>query len=577
MIDFVLNHFDELATLPGAVPKLRSFILDQAVRGNLTADWRQAHPDVEPASALLDRIREEKKELVKAGKTKKQKELPPVEPDEVPFEVPKTWEWVRLGDVLHSLRIGPFGSLLHKRDYVEDGIPVVNPQHYLAGSIENRPSSTIPASKARELSVYELRSGDVVTARRGELGRNAVVSARQTGWICGTGSMVLRPGPDLSSVFVSRLLDSTAIREGLLARSRGATMHNLSATMLSLLPIPFAAIGEQTEIVRRVDDLMTVCDRLEAAQSRSEELRRNALASGAIHLTDDTSEAPFTKRWQRFSDRLPELVHHPADTKPVQDAVLQLAVRGHLTADWRAENPDVEPASVLLERIRAEKKELEKAGKIKKQKESPPVGPDEIPFEVPESWEWVGLGQVTSKIGSGSTPRGGKSVYVAHGVPFIRSQNVWNDGLRLEDAAHIPEAVHESMHGTLVHQLDVLYNITGASIGRASLVPLNLVRANVSQHVSIVRPIRTEMAIFLHLALIAPYFFGQTMDQQVGMSREGLSNQKLFSAPVPAPPIAEQVEIVHRMQNATGLLDQLRQAAEAVERRTNRLLKCISF
>ncbi|MFP4427507.1 MAG: restriction endonuclease subunit S, partial [Alkalispirochaetaceae bacterium] len=97
MIDFVLNHFDELAALPGAVPKLRSFILDQAVRGNLTADWRREHPDVEPVSALLERIREEKKELVKAGKIKKQKELPPVDSDEVPFEIPGSWEWVRLG------------------------------------------------------------------------------------------------------------------------------------------------------------------------------------------------------------------------------------------------------------------------------------------------------------------------------------------------------------------------------------------------------------------------------------------------------------------------------------------------
>lgn len=128
MIDFVLRSLIELATLPGSVPKLRSFILDQAVRGNLTADRRRDHPEVEPASVLLERIREEKRELVKSGKIKKQKELPPVETEEVPFTVPETWEWVRLGDVIELVS----GQHLKPGEYTETakGIP------YLTGPAE---------------------------------------------------------------------------------------------------------------------------------------------------------------------------------------------------------------------------------------------------------------------------------------------------------------------------------------------------------------------------------------------------------------------------------------------------------
>lgn len=118
--------------------------------------------------------------------------------------------------------------------------------------------------------------------------------------------------------------------------------------------------------------------------------------------------------------------------------------------------------------------------------------------EIPGHWECTRLKYLTSKIGSGSTPTGGSEVYQDSGVLFLRSQNIYNYGLKLEDVAYISEEIHEEMKGTHVKSGDILYNITGGSIGRCCLAPKSLGKANVNQHVSIVRPSNIENNYLLY-------------------------------------------------------------------------------
>ncbi len=223
----------------------------------------------------------------------------------------------------------------------------------------------------------------------------------------------------------------------------------------------------------------------------------------------------------------------------------------------------------MLKRIASERARLVKEGKIRTGKPLPPVGADEAPFEVPEGWVWCRLGDVTSKIGAGSTPLGGARAYVPVGTMFLRSQNVWNDGLRLEDVARINSETHARMSGTHVSGGDLVFNITGASIGRCAKVPRDFESANVSQHVSIVRPTLPEIQSYLHLALISNDVQDQVHAQEVGISREGLSVGKLAVFWVPLPPLAEQHRIVARVDELMALLDRLEAARGA--RDTTRL------
>ncbi len=217
-----------------------------------------------------------------------------------------------------------------------------------------------------------------------------------------------------------------------------------------------------------------------------------------------------------------------------------------------------EPASVLLEKIAKEKAQLIKEGKIKKQKPLPEISEDEKPFDLPEGWEFVRLGNIVNRIGSGSTPRGGKSAYVESGTPFLRSQNVWNHGLELNDVAYISEETHQKMSNTVVMPNDILLNITGASLGRCAVYPDGLAEANVSQHVTIIRPTDSATRFYLHLCILSPYTQELVWGRQVGMAREGLSKKVLELFEIPCPPLAEQHRIVAKVNELMELCDMLK-------------------
>lgn len=162
--------------------------------------------------------------------------------------------------------------------------------------------------------------------------------------------------------------------------------------------------------------------------------------------------------------------------------------------------------------------------------------------DIPRDWEIPRLNFVTSKIGSGSTPKGGSEVYVDEGVVFLRSQNVYNDGLRLNDVVHIVPSIHEQMKGTKVQVDDILFNITGASIGRCCRFTKGIGEANVNQHVCIVRP-KNILPTFLMYCLQS--FVGQTQLRQLlkGGNREGLSGEsfKNFYVLLPSPNEQQQI------------------------------------
>ena len=173
-----------------------------------------------------------------------------------------------------------------------------------------------------------------------------------------------------------------------------------------------------------------------------------------------------------------------------------------------------------------------------------------MPFEVPNNWIWTTIGGLCSKIGSGSTPKG--SNYSSEGLLFFRSQNVYNDGIVLDDIKYISDEVHQSMIGTEVLPNDLLLNITGGSLGRCAIVPNEINKGNVSQHVCILRPI-TISSNYFH-ALILSTFFSKSM-KITGSGREGLPKYNLEQMMFPLPPLAEQKRIVSEIERWFSLID----------------------
>ncbi len=277
---------------------------------------------------------------------------------------------------------------------------------------------------------------------------------------------------------------------------------------------------------------------------------------------------------QKETKLLAELTHQQTLLKQLRQAILQEAVQGKLTEQWRKNHPEVEPASVLLEKIKAEKAKLTKEGKLKKQKPLPPISQNEIPFTLPEGWVWCRLEQITTKIGSGSTPRGGKEVYVTNGVPFFRSQNIHDDGLKLDDVAYISNKVHDKMSSTQVLADDILLNITGGSIGRSTLVSQSFEEGNVSQHVSIIRQIGLNSS-YLHKVVLSPYVQNEIFSSTTGAGREGLPKYNLEKFLIPLPPLSEQQAIVEKVESLLAKVSQLEEEVQQNQQRAEQLLQSV--
>ncbi len=309
--------------------RYRQSVLKAAVTGELTREWREKHKGkLESGEALRQRIlkarREawEKAELDKmkaknqkpANDNWKKKYRDPFPPDTTDLpELPEGWVWVSMDAITNDFITGPFGSSLHKADYVIGGIPLVNPINLRGGLISPDSAVTVNADTAKKLSRYLLQVGDIVLARRGEMGRCAPVTEAEAGWMCGTGSAILRCTEAVLPTYGALAISSGYSRAFLEANCAGTTMHNLNQDAMSRLPIPVPDIEHQQAVLERL---------------------RQQLTSAEAFFAD--CEAELTR------------------SRALRQAILREAFVGHLVPQDSAD----EPASTLLERIAAERDAL---------------------------------------------------------------------------------------------------------------------------------------------------------------------------------------------------------------------------
>lgn len=253
--------------------------------------------------------------------------------------------------------------------------------------------------------------------------------------------------------------------------------------------------------------------------------------------------------------------------KNLRQAFLREAMQGLLVSNETSNN---KTGADLLAEIQAEKAQLVKDKKIKKSKPLAPITEEEHPFAIPENWTWCRVDDVSTKIGSGSTPKG--SNYSEEGYPFFRSQNIKNEGLIFDDIKFISDEVQKQMIGTQVLANDLLLNITGGSLGRCALVPNNFEEGNVSQHVCIIRGIRM-LPKFYHFLVLSPYFQTLIFSSTTGAGREGLPKYNLELFTIPLPPLEIQERIVAKLDDLMGYCDALEEQVKQSQKSNELLLQ----
>ena len=512
-IDFLFADFDRLIQSPESIPRLRRFILDLAVRGKLVPQ----DPNDEPVATRY------------SG-------------EPISDALPANWRLLNFGkfcdiqggnqppksQFISEPRDG-YVQLLQIRDFGERPVPTYIPI-----------SSTNRFCKEGEILIgrYGASIGKIFWAKNGAYN----VAIVRFIW----------PEEAFTPTFAFMVLKSKYFQDPLAKATRSA-QAGFNKRDLATINFPLPPIAEQHRIVAKVDELMALCDQLEAARAEREATRdRLATASLARLNTPDPEPAIFQRDVAFALNNLAPLTTRPDQIKALRQTILNLAVRGKLVP----QDPNDEPASELLKRISAEKARLVKAGEIKKVKPQLLILPD-VPFNPPVGWAWSTVGGICSKTGSGSTPRGGKSTYREKGIVFLRSQNVYDDELRLHDVAYIDEATHARMSGTVVRPADLLLNITGGSTGRCCRVPDNFDEANVSQHVAIIRIAINGLQDFVHRLILSPYFQSFIFDEQTGAGRGGLPKNKMDRIPVALPPLAEQHRIVAKVDELMALCGRL--------------------
>ena len=545
----LLALYDDVAHAPNAIPLLRRFVLDLAVRGKLVDQY----PTDEPASELLKRIASGKAALKRETGDRRIKQTSDPNIDDYPVPLPATWQ-VQCFDNLF-LFIDYRGKTPPK---TSDGIPLITAKNVRFGVLNREPREFIDETT---YSIWMTRGlpkiGDLFFTTEAPLG-NVCQNDIAEPFALAQRVICLRPFGEVDTRYIMYAIMSNVSQTLIGKHSTGLTAKGIKSAKLKLLPIPVPPIEEQHRIVARVDELMAFCNQLNYSQTACEKTRdRLTQASYARLNISDTDDATFQSHTRFVVDALPALTARADQVKHLRQTILSLAVEGKLVE----QDPADEPASELLKRIAGEKSRLKVRHHVK------PFSTGELPFSLPVGWIWSRLGELCTKTGSGSTPRGGKKVYKQVGVPFLRSQNVYDDGLRLDDVAYISPDVHVRMAGTAVRSRDILLNITGGSMGRCCRVPDKFGEANVSQHVSIIRSAVSEMADFLQKLVLSPYFQAFIFDEQTGAGRGGLPKYKMDRIPVAVPPLAEQRRIAAKVDELMTLCDRLEASLASVDMR----------
>ncbi len=475
---------------------LKNKILSLAMQGKLV---KQDEND-EPASILLEKIKKEKSELLKQGKLKKEKELPPISADEVPYKLPKSWKWVRLGEVCDVIMgQSPDSNSVNTN---QDGLEFHQGKSYYTDSViscsntyTNKPLKVVDKNTIL-LSVRAPVGTINYTDRKICIGRG----------LCGINSL----RNDMKYFYyILNNLENEFIK-----KATGTTFLAIGKEDVINQIIPLPPLAEQERIVAKIEEIFAIIDEVEKNITENKKL-----------------------------------------SKVLYNKILSLAMQGKLVK----QNENDEPASILLEKIKKEKAELLKQGKIKKEKELPPIKADEVPYELPKLWQWVRLGEVCELInGDRSNKYPSDKDIKQVGIPFISAKYIVNNMICLDmiQSFITAEKFQILNNGKLQHR-DLVFVLRG-SVGKHGIFYISnkYNTGFINAQLIILRPICVNEK-YINLLFDTKYFTELLEDKSTGSTVKQMSDNVLSKILIPLPPLAEQERIVAKIEEIKEIIDEI--------------------
>jgi type I restriction enzyme, S subunit len=531
----LLEQFDVMAEAPGGVQRLRELILQLAVRGQLVPQDETEGM----ASLLLDQVRGEQRELAASGEIPQPLPVTPRAEDTAPFRLPPTWTWARLGELVAVLDF--------RRRPVREADRVIR-------TTGKSPDELFPYYGATQqqgwIDDFLFDEETVLLGEDGapffRKGKNVAYVARGRYWV-NNHAHVLRGLAGVSNRYLCHALN-VADYQGFVS---GTTRPKLTQGKMVELLVPVPPALEQRRIVAKVDQLMALCDELEARQQRRAEARVRANRAVLLQLTAATDDAELATAWERLHKSFDMLYDAPEAVAEIRRALVDLAVLGRLCA----QDPSDEPASALLPRAASVGQPARSLPAPAEESIAGDPNPADPPVAVPPGWLRARAGDLLSFITSGS--RGWAKYYSEEGSIFLRIGNLDYDTVALDLSSIQRVAPPDGAEGlrTRVQPGDVLVSITGDT-GMVGLVPPHFPEAYINQHIALARPWYTScsewMAWFFTSSIAREHLFGA----QRGI-KNSLGLDDVASIPVLLPPLAEQRRIISRLQRLMKLCDEI--------------------
>ena len=561
MINFILENFDTIFKNKTSLETLDKVILDLAIKGKLV----EQNQDDEPASELIKRIKAEKQRLIDEKVIKKEKPLPPIEDEEIPFDIPNNWEWVRLGEI-GLLQTGNTPST-SKAEYFGRDIPFITPADISKGKIfyENRGLSFLGKEKgrvAKQNAILQVCIG-------GSIGK-VYYTDRE---VCFNQQI---NGIDLyicNFKYIYLILSSTYFYEELIKNSNGTATPIINKSSWGNVPIPLPPIEEQKRIVSKVEKLQSIIKDLKEIYIKNQNNRENLKKSLLSEIESQSSDKDLLKNLETVFTNFDKIIKTKEDIKDIRNLILSLAIKGKLVE----QNQDDEKASELLKRIKAEKQRLIDEKVIKKEKPLPPIEEEEIPFDIPNNWEWVRLGELGNIFnGNSINEKVKKEKYedIPNGLNYIATKDIdyptsiinYNNGIKIP--------FEELNKFRIAHKNSVLICSEGGSAGKK----IGITKEDIcfGNKLYALESFSEELDNkYIFYVYNSSYFYKNFKGNETGIIG-GVSVNKFKNIEIPLPPIEEQKRIVSKVESLMKICDLLEEKITLNEKISDKLLESLT-
>jgi len=548
-----LHNFNYLAEAPNGIPKLRELVLLLGIRGKLVE-----RVDDEPLNFANSEgyIAEHCKEVG----IRVQKRVIEVDEQDEPWKLPQHWSWQRLGNI----------SIYNGRQNLSPDQLNENMWSLELEDIEKSSSRLLAKRIVRERQPKSTRTtfvkGDLLYGKLRPYLDKVLVADDD-----GFATTEIAPIVALDGVspdYLRWVLKSRYFIEHVNSLTYGINLPRLNTTDARNVAIPVPPTAEQLSIVAKVDELMALCDELEQRQQKWASVRLKLNKASLHSLTTATDNKAFQRAWTRIVHNFDILYTTPKSIKDLRQSILQLAVQGKLVR----QDPNDEPAMVSLCEIKAEIDLLVNHKKHRKLKFSPEIEVEEVPFEIPEEWEWVRLNELVA-VGTGSTPTRTNPEYFGGSIPWYTS-SATNHIVAEEPSEYITEKAINETNCKVFPSGSLIIALYGQGKTRGQISEIKLPGAtNQAIAAMVFYKSSTDMKEYLKYYFL--YIYRDIRKQAAGGAQPNLNVGKIKNTLIPVPPLAEQKRIVKKVDRLMALCDVLEAMLTKSQSQADKLMDAI--